>query len=124
MAFTFYSGPPLYTSANLRMRHLVAEKTYPRGEWIKGCFLCIATEILYSLLITLQGPLLQKYPGKLQLVALQTGFNCVAAAVYGAAIERNISSWKIQWDISLLSILCSVWKIKNTVDAQKSTIDF
>ncbi|KAL0285116.1 UNVERIFIED_CONTAM: WAT1-related protein, partial [Sesamum calycinum] len=62
---------------------------------------CTLQDFLYFFL---WGPLLKQYPGKLRFLILQCGFSCLTATIYGAAVERNISSWKLSWNIHLLSI--------------------
>ncbi|KAK6115038.1 hypothetical protein DH2020_007307 [Rehmannia glutinosa] len=103
MAFTFYKGPPLYSSSTNETHHSFG-KDSTKQEWIKGSLLSIISQVLYSLWLTMQGPLLKQYPGKLRLTILQCGFSCLTATIYGAAMERNISSWKLGWNISLLSV--------------------
>ncbi|KAK6132431.1 hypothetical protein DH2020_033828 [Rehmannia glutinosa] len=103
MAFTFYKGPPLYSSSTNETHHSFG-KDSTKQEWIKGSLLSIISQVLYSLWLTMQGPLLKQYPGKLRLTILQCGFSCLTATIYGAAMERNISSWKLGWNITLLSV--------------------
>ncbi|PIN08062.1 Glucose-6-phosphate/phosphate and phosphoenolpyruvate/phosphate antiporter [Handroanthus impetiginosus] len=111
MAFTFYKGPPLYSAStnNHQQGHHSFEKTSTKQEWIKGSLLSIASQLFQALWLTMQAPLLTKYKGKLRLTVLQCGFSCLMATIYGAAVERNLSSWKLGWDINLLSLLyCGV----------------
>lgn len=106
MASTFYKGPPLFSPHHHQNTTTSATNHHhTKPEWIKGCFLCFAGQLTYAMWLTMQGPLMKQYPGKVRLLALQCGFSCVTTSVYGAAVERNISSWKLHWDISLLSIL-------------------
>ncbi|PIN00220.1 hypothetical protein CDL12_27279 [Handroanthus impetiginosus] len=107
MAFTFYKGPPLYsTSTNSHHEgDHSSERTPTKQEWIKGSFLSIAAQVIYALWLTMQAPLLMKYKGKLRLTILQCGFSCITATIYGAATERNLSSWKLGWNINLLSVV-------------------
>ncbi|KAH6800118.1 hypothetical protein C2S52_000582 [Perilla frutescens var. hirtella] len=105
MAFTFFKGPPLYsTSANHHAHHSFDENTHSKQQWIKGSLLAIAGQVFYALWLTMQAPLLKQYPGKLRLTILQCGLSCLPAAVYGAAMERHASSWKLGWNIELLSV--------------------
>ncbi|KAK4429546.1 WAT1-related protein [Sesamum alatum] len=107
MAFTFYKGPPLFSASKNDTHHLLDEKTRTKQEWIKGSFLAIAAQLSYAIWLTLQAPLLKEYPGKLRLMILQCGFSCLTATIYGAAVERNISSWKLAWNIQLWTIAYS-----------------
>lgn len=103
MAFTLYKGPPLYSHS----RNDHHENTSKREEWIKGSLLCIAASVLYSLWLTHQAQLLKQYPGKLRFTIVQSGFSCVAASVYAAATQRHLFSWKLGWNIQLLSVAYS-----------------
>ncbi|KAL0360348.1 UNVERIFIED_CONTAM: WAT1-related protein [Sesamum radiatum] len=109
MAFTFYKGPPLFSASKNNAHHSFDEKTQTRTkqEWLKGSFLVIASQVIYSMWLTVQGPLMKQYPGKLRFMILQFGFSCFASTIYGAATERNISSWKLAWNINLLSVAYS-----------------
>ncbi|PIN08063.1 Glucose-6-phosphate/phosphate and phosphoenolpyruvate/phosphate antiporter [Handroanthus impetiginosus] len=111
MAFTFYKGPPLHSTSrnNQHEDHHSFEKIPTKQEWIKGSFLSIAAQVSFALWLTMQAPLLMKYKGKLRLTILQCGFSCLTATIYGAAMERNLSSWKLGWNINLLSVVyCGV----------------
>lgn len=106
MASTFYKGPPLFSAHHHHQNTTTTTSNHhTKQDWIKGCILCFSGQLTYALWLTMQGPLMKEYPGKVRLLALQCGFSCVTTSVYGAAMERNISSWKLHWDISLLSIL-------------------
>lgn len=102
MAFTFFKGPPLYS--NHHAHHLLDENTHSNKQWIKGSLLAIAGQLFYAMWLTMQAPLLEQYPGKLRLTFLQCVFSFFPAAAYGAAMERHASSWKLRWDIALLSV--------------------
>ncbi|KAL0314435.1 UNVERIFIED_CONTAM: WAT1-related protein [Sesamum angustifolium] len=105
MAFTFYKGPPLFSSSTSdETHHSFHENTRTKQEWIKGSLLAIVAQLFYSMWLTMQAPLLKQYPDKLQLMILQCGFSCLTATIYGTAMERNLTSWKLTWNIQLLSV--------------------
>ncbi|XP_042067435.1 WAT1-related protein At1g43650-like [Salvia splendens] len=103
MAFTFYKGPSVY-HASTSAHHSFDEKPHSKHEWIKGALLAISGQLFYAMWITMQAPLLTQYPGKLRLTILQCGLSCLSATLYAAAVERRGSSWKLRWDIDLLSV--------------------
>ena len=103
ISFTFYKGPSVY-HASSNAHHSFDEKPHSKHEWIKGALLAIAGQLFYAMWITMQAPLLTQYPGKLRLTILQCGLSCLSATVYAAAVERRGSSWKLRWDINLLSV--------------------
>ncbi|XP_051123977.1 uncharacterized protein LOC127246576 [Andrographis paniculata] len=104
MIFTFYKGPSLFSTYH-SSRANEASNSVEREKWIKGSLLVIAGELCWSIWLTCQGPLLKQYPGRLRLTALQTGLTCLASTIYAAAVERNVSSWKLGWNIGLITIL-------------------
>ena len=57
-----------------------------------------------SLYVFWQAPIMKEYPAKLSLVTLQCFFSVIQATVGAIAMERNLSSWKLGWDINLLSV--------------------
>ncbi|XP_042034836.1 WAT1-related protein At1g43650-like [Salvia splendens] len=101
MAFTFFKGPPLYSQS---AHHLFDEKPHSNHDWIKGVLLAIAGQLFYAMWITMQAPLLNQFPDKLRLTILQCAFSCLSSTVYAAAMGRHPSSWKLRWDIDLLSV--------------------
>ncbi|XP_057795508.1 WAT1-related protein At1g43650-like isoform X2 [Salvia miltiorrhiza] len=103
MAFTFYKGPPLFSNHH-NAHHPFDQNTHSKHQWIKGALLAIAGQLFYAMWLTMQAPLLIQYPGKFRLTILQCGFSCLSATLYAAAIQRHPSSWKLRWDIDLLSV--------------------
>ncbi|KAL0285114.1 UNVERIFIED_CONTAM: protein WALLS ARE THIN 1 [Sesamum calycinum] len=71
MAYTFYEGPPLFSASKNGAHHSLDEKTRTKHDWIKGSFLSIAAQVIYSMWLTMQAPLLKEYPGKLHENGLQ-----------------------------------------------------
>ncbi|KZV50327.1 hypothetical protein F511_39470 [Dorcoceras hygrometricum] len=104
MVFTFYKGPSLFSaSSNHENSHPLDEKTINK-DWIKGSSLMLAGQFTWSMWLTMQGPLLKQYPGKLRLTFLQMSFSFVSAMIYAGSVERSISSWKLGWNVNLLTV--------------------
>ncbi|KAK4481340.1 hypothetical protein RD792_012225 [Penstemon davidsonii] len=106
MALTFYKGPALYSGSKNHVSN-ISRTSYTEEEWIKGCILLLAANLAWAMWLIMQGPLIKQYPAKLRLTTLQCGFCCITSTIYGAAVERNLSSWKLGWDVHLLSIAYS-----------------
>ncbi|GMN48465.1 hypothetical protein TIFTF001_017632 [Ficus carica] len=123
LVFAFAKGPPLkfmmnwYTSSSHRDEdshqlhykfnssdHHSLSQTYHKGDWIKGSLLMLSANTAWSLWLILQGHVVKQYPAKLRLTALQCLFSCIQSAVCAIAMERNPSSWKLGWDLHLLSV--------------------
>ncbi|KAK4390973.1 WAT1-related protein [Sesamum angolense] len=55
MAFTFYKGPPLFSSSRSdETHHSFHENTRTKQEWIKGSLLAIVAQLFYSMWLTMQ----------------------------------------------------------------------
>ncbi|KAK4490190.1 hypothetical protein RD792_000847 [Penstemon davidsonii] len=106
MAFTFYKGPPLYSSSKNELAYNSTShtKTYSKEEWIKGSLILFAANSIWCIWLIMQPSILKEYPAKLRLTTLQCGLSCVTTTIYGAIRERDISSWKLGWDFNLLSV--------------------
>ncbi|XP_073127202.1 WAT1-related protein At1g43650-like [Henckelia pumila] len=104
MVFTFYKGPSLFSSSHHENHTSLENSTRTTKDWIKGSALLLAGEFTWSMWLTMQAPLLKQYPGNLRLAFLQTGYSCLSAIVYSASVERNISSWKLGWNVNFLIV--------------------
>ncbi|OWM85043.1 WAT1-related protein At1g43650 [Punica granatum] len=120
MVFAFLRGPQVkimlkwYMSSNNNqaktMNHPTEDVSSSRDhQWVKGSLLMLSSNVLWSLWLVLQGPIVKQYPAKLRLTALQCFFSCVQSAFWAVAVERSPSAWKLGWDINLLSVVyCGV----------------
>ncbi|KAH8509064.1 hypothetical protein H0E87_010998 [Populus deltoides] len=109
LVIAFVKGPPIkfmnWHPANDHGQIQDSSKTCcSREEWIKGTLLMISANTLWSLWLVLQGPIIKQYPAKLRLTTLQCMFSCIQSAFWAIAVERNPSSWKLGWDVNLLSV--------------------
>lgn len=101
MVFAFAKGPPLKL---LNPPSAPDSRCNTTTDSIKGSFMILGANTFWSLWLILQGPLMKLYPLKLRLTALQCLFSCVQAAIIAIAMERNLSSWKLGWDVNLFSV--------------------
>ncbi|KAK6115037.1 hypothetical protein DH2020_007306 [Rehmannia glutinosa] len=106
MVFTFYKGPHLYSGSKNEAHNLIA-MSYTKKEWIKGSLLLVAANLTWAIWLVMQAPILKEYPATLRLTTLQCGLSCLTTTIYGAVMERNISSWKLGWNVNLLSVAYS-----------------
>ncbi|XP_051143584.1 WAT1-related protein At1g43650-like isoform X2 [Andrographis paniculata] len=104
MVFTFYKGPDLYAGVESDSPHAFA-KRYTKEEWIKGSLLTLAAFFVWAVWLIVQTPILREYPSTLRLTTLQCWFSCVTSAIYAAAVERQASSWKLGWNVNLLTVI-------------------
>ncbi|XP_070027707.1 WAT1-related protein At1g43650-like isoform X3 [Nicotiana sylvestris] len=75
-----------------------------KEEWIKGSLVMLLANIIWSLWLILQVPIIKQYSAKLRLATLYCLFSCIQSSVWAMAMERNISAWKLKWDINLFSV--------------------
>ncbi|XP_050230414.1 WAT1-related protein At1g43650 [Mercurialis annua] len=109
LVFAFVKGPALkfmawYQPNSDHHNQESSIKGCCSRDWIKGSLLMITANILWSLWLVLQGPIVKEYPSKLRLTALQCFFCCIQSAVWAIAVERNPTAWKLGWDVHLLAV--------------------
>ncbi|KAL0360349.1 UNVERIFIED_CONTAM: WAT1-related protein [Sesamum radiatum] len=104
MAFTFYNGPPLYSSSSTHENHhSFHEKTRTKQEWIKGSFLSIASQFSYAMWLTMQGIIVTGISYGLQIwviekkgpvfVAIFGPLALILAAVFSALFLSKTLHW-------------------------------
>ncbi|KAA8546565.1 hypothetical protein F0562_002696 [Nyssa sinensis] len=103
MVFTFYKGPSIYHSSE-KASPKASANHISKGDWVKGALIMLAANLTWSLWLIMLRPIIKQYPDQLRLTTLQCFFSCIMSALWAAVMERNISSWKLGWDINLLSV--------------------
>ncbi|KAF8377178.1 hypothetical protein HHK36_030551 [Tetracentron sinense] len=109
LMYAFVKGPPIkfmnwYPSVHKEASDLSVVKSGSKMEWVKGSLIMLSANTAWSLWLILQGPIVKRYPAKLRLTTLQCFFSCIQSAILAVAVERNPSSWKLGWDIHLISV--------------------
>ncbi|TVU18392.1 hypothetical protein EJB05_34487, partial [Eragrostis curvula] len=110
-AIAFYAGPSLSPVNHHRAfaSHVSsAGEKITRGAWVKWTFLMVLANSMWSLWIVLQASVLNEYPDKILVTAVQCAFSAVQSFVAAVVAERDFSRWKLRFDISLLAIFYSV----------------
>lgn len=114
LAIAFYVGPALSPVNHHRAFASTASSPAPaaasggRATWIKGTFLMVLANIMWSLWIVLQGRLLKEYPNKMLVTVVQCVFSAVQSFVVAMVAERDFSRWSLRLDVSLLAVLYTV----------------
>ncbi|KAK4429543.1 WAT1-related protein [Sesamum alatum] len=83
------------------------QKTNPvssKEKWIQGCLLMLSANTAWASWLVIQAGLVKQYPAKFRLTMLQCLFSCVQSSVWAMSMNRDISSWKLQWDFNLFSV--------------------
>ncbi|CAL5414499.1 unnamed protein product [Camellia sinensis] len=75
-----------------------------KAQCLKGSLFALSAQALCSLWLIMHGPLTKIYPDKLRLTTIQCFFSCIQSAIWALAVERNISAWKLGWDLNLLVV--------------------
>ncbi|PIA41126.1 hypothetical protein AQUCO_02300137v1 [Aquilegia coerulea] len=73
-------------------------------DWVKGALIMLSANTTWSLWLIMQGPIMKIYPAKMHLTNLQCFFSCILSAIWAIVFDRNPSSWKLGWNVQLLSI--------------------
>ncbi|KAI3689358.1 hypothetical protein L2E82_47313 [Cichorium intybus] len=110
LVFAFVKGPTLnfmtwYTSGEgSEVASAGTNQFSSKAEFIKGPLAILFANVLWSCWSIMQAPIMKEFPAKLSLITLQCFFSLIQATVWAGAMERNISSWKLGWDVNLLSV--------------------
>ncbi|KAA8537896.1 hypothetical protein F0562_027524 [Nyssa sinensis] len=107
LVFAFVKGPPVKFMDWYPAIHKEISDTKSgtfKVEWVKGPLVMLLANTAWSLWLIMQAPIVKLYPAKLRLTTLQCLFSCIQSTVWAVAVERNISSWKLGWDVHLFSV--------------------
>ncbi|OVA08202.1 Drug/metabolite transporter [Macleaya cordata] len=74
------------------------------ADSVKGTLIMLSANAAWSLWLILQGSIMKIYPAKIHLTTLQCWFSCIQSLIVAIIFERNPSSWKLGWNIHLLSV--------------------
>ncbi|KAI3460495.1 hypothetical protein Pfo_017158 [Paulownia fortunei] len=106
MVFAFVKGPQVNFMNWSSAIHKTNPSThfYSKEKWIQGCLLMLSANTTWASWLVMQATLVKQYPAKFRLTMLQCLFSCIQSTVWALAMERNISSWRLQWDLNLFSV--------------------
>ncbi|CAK9147371.1 unnamed protein product [Ilex paraguariensis] len=107
LVFAFVKGPPLklnWYQPNQKEVPGPSMESNSNWELVKGSLIMLAANTAWSLWLIMQASVVKQYPAKLHLTTLQCFFSSIQSAVWAMVVERNISSWKLGWDINLFSV--------------------
>ncbi|XP_057862298.2 WAT1-related protein At1g21890 [Cryptomeria japonica] len=98
MIMTLYKGSTIVLTKTLLLK---------LSTWFLGAASLFVCLLFLSAYLTLQVPVLKEYPAKKSFLALVFLLATLQSTVMALIFEPNISSWKINWDMDLLSIVYS-----------------
>ncbi|XP_059630489.1 WAT1-related protein At1g43650-like [Cornus florida] len=106
LVFAFVKGPHVkfvnwYPATHKEISDI---RSSSKVEWVKGSLFMLLANTAWSLWLIMQSMVVKQYPAKLRLTTLQCFFSLIQSAIWAISMERNISSWKLGWDVHLLSV--------------------
>ncbi|XP_057795506.1 WAT1-related protein At1g43650-like [Salvia miltiorrhiza] len=101
MVFAFVKGPVVRLMKCSNSTNSNNSNDY---KWIQGCMLMLAANFIWASWFVMQAPLVKQYPAKFRLIMLQCFFSCTQSSIWAMSMERDISSWRIKWDLNLFSV--------------------
>ncbi|KAL2503694.1 WAT1-related protein [Abeliophyllum distichum] len=105
MVFAFVKGPQVKFMNWFAPNHeAIPSMNFSSKDWGKGCLLMLLANFAWASWLVMQAPLMKQYSAKLRLTTLQCLFSCLQSLVWAMAMERDISLWKLEWDLNLLSV--------------------
>ncbi|RCV37649.1 hypothetical protein SETIT_8G080600v2 [Setaria italica] len=105
LVIALYSGPGISPINHHRVFASHALGTRSRATWIKGTFLMVLANMIWSLWLVKQAAVLKEYPNKMLMTLSQSVFSTVQSFIVAVVAERDFSKWKLHLDISLLAII-------------------
>ncbi|KAG0474919.1 hypothetical protein HPP92_014605 [Vanilla planifolia] len=105
LVFTFWKGHLLRGFVKKPFIDLTHGKEVVKENWIKGSLLIIVSNVAFCSWIVFQGMVFEVYPARLSFNALMCFFTSLQSSVEALFFERNKSSWKLGWNINLLTVV-------------------
>ncbi|XAR73225.1 hypothetical protein NMG60_11007129 [Bertholletia excelsa] len=106
----FYEGPHFRPPFRLHRHHHHNVKGQHHSipeHWIKGCFLMFTANFCWSIWYVFQAHVLKELSSKLMFTSLQCLLSAVQTGAVAVVVDRDLSHWRMGWDIRLVSVVCS-----------------
>ncbi|CAL5414508.1 unnamed protein product [Camellia sinensis] len=104
VVYSFVKAPPVYPQGTQDQNSQSYTGCGTKAQCLKGSLFALSAQANWSLWLIMQGHLTKIYPNKLRLTTIQCFFSCRQSAIWAVAVERNISAWKLGWDLNLLVV--------------------
>ncbi|KAJ4971830.1 hypothetical protein NE237_004929 [Protea cynaroides] len=117
LVFTFWKGEYLFkgfTRSPLidihdESRGSIHGSMHHKENWIKGSLLILTSNIAWSASLILQKLVSNVFPAPLSLNILICFFASLQSSVLALILDRESTSWRLEWDVQLLTIVyCGV----------------
>ncbi|KAE8724735.1 WAT1-related protein [Hibiscus syriacus] len=111
MLLTFYKGLQINISTHIDLlphgHHGFNSSNARPTHQLLGALLAFACCICYALWLNIQAKMSQKYPCYYSSTALTCVFGSVQSVVFALCVEKDMSQWKLGWNIRLLTVAFS-----------------
>ncbi|KAK8582606.1 hypothetical protein V6N13_069380 [Hibiscus sabdariffa] len=111
MLLTFYKGLQIKISTNIDLlphgHHGFNSSNAAPNHHLVGALLAFACCICYALWLNIQTKMSEKYPCYYSSTALICVIGTVQAVVFALCMEKDMSQWRLGWDIRLLTVAYS-----------------
>ncbi|XP_048320139.2 WAT1-related protein At5g07050 [Ziziphus jujuba] len=112
LVFTFWKGGHLlkgFVEKPLINIHAgsVGDFKHSKQNWIKGSALILISHIAWSGWLILQAVVTKVYPARLSLTTMICFFAALQSCLLALFFDRKPTSWKLEWDVNLLTIVYS-----------------
>ncbi|GMI70562.1 Usually multiple acids move in and out Transporters 24 [Hibiscus trionum] len=111
MLLTFYKGLEINIATHLDLlphgRHGFNSSNAAPTHQLVGALLAFACCICYALWLNIQAKMSEKYPCYYSSTALICVIGTVQAVVFALCMEKDMSQWRLGWNIRLLTVAYS-----------------
>ncbi|MBA0581150.1 hypothetical protein Gorai_023336 [Gossypium raimondii] len=115
MLLTFYKGLQINmgsTHFHLLLSHGPISSNAPStNHHLLGALLALTSCISYSLWLNIQAKMSENYPCYYSSTALICIIGTIQAVVFALCMEKDMSQWKLGWNIRLLTVAYSVCEV-------------
>ncbi|CAL9137560.1 unnamed protein product [Musa acuminata var. zebrina] len=109
LVFTFWKGFLLEGFVKRPLIEMHAEgDVHHKEDWLKGSVLILTSYIAYTAWLILQAIILEVYPARLSLNTMICFFASLQSSAVALVFERNAASWRLDWNLQLLTIIYCV----------------
>ncbi|XP_042457814.1 WAT1-related protein At5g64700-like [Zingiber officinale] len=107
LIFTFWKGHLLGAFVTSPLIQLHFESPEKGDAWLKGSALMLFGYFACSVSLVLQASICEIYPAKLTMNAVMCFFAALQSSALSLIFERNASSWRMFWNVQLMTIIYS-----------------
>ncbi|VVA28381.1 PREDICTED: WAT1-related [Prunus dulcis] len=110
LVFTFWKGGYLFKGFVKRplINISVGEMGHVKEIWIKGALLILTSHIAWSAWLILQAVVSEVYTARLSLTTMICFFASLQSSFLALFFTRNPISWRLEWNLQLLTIVYCV----------------